>query len=185
MVGAITPWNFPVAIPVWKVAPALVAGNTVVLKPAELTPECAAKVVEIFEEAGVPAGVLNMVLGRAKRWATSCCRIRDVRAISFTGSNEVGSRIYALAARQMKKCQCEMGGKNPVVVLRDADLALATESVAIGAFGSTGQRCTATSRVIVEDAIADRFVEMVVERARKLKVGDGLDARRGRGAAGG
>ena len=99
-----------------------------------------------------------------------------MRAISFTGSNEVGGLIYALAAQQMKKCQCEMGGKNPVIVLRDADLALATEAVAIGAFGSTGQRCTATSRVVVEDAVADRFVEMLVERARKLKVGDGLDA---------
>ena len=176
VVGAITPWNFPVAIPVWKAAPALVAGNTVVLKPAELTPESAAKVVEIFQEAGAPAGVLNMVLGAGEEVGDELLRDPEVRAISFTGSNEIGSLIYSLAARQMKKCQCEMGGKNPVVVLRDADLALAAESVAAGAFGSSGQRCTATSRVVVEDAVADRFVEMIVERVRKLKVGNGLDA---------
>jgi alpha-ketoglutaric semialdehyde dehydrogenase len=176
VVAAITPWNFPVAIPVWKAAPALVAGNTVVLKPAELTPECAAKVVEIFQEAGTPAGVLNMVLGLGEEVGDEILNSSEVRAISFTGSNEVGGLIYSLAARQMKKCQCEMGGKNPVVVLRDADLVLAAESVVAGAFGSSGQRCTATSRVVVEDAVADRFVEMIVERARKLKCGNGLDA---------
>jgi len=175
VVGAITPWNFPIAIPVWKVAPALVAGNTMVLKPAELTPECAAKVVEIFQEAGTPAGVLNMVLGAGDEVGDELLQDREIRAISFTGSNEVGSLIYSYAARQMKKCQCEMGGKNPVVVLRDADLMLATEAVTVGAFGSSGQRCTATSRVVVEDAIADEFVKMLVERARKLKVGNGLD----------
>jgi alpha-ketoglutaric semialdehyde dehydrogenase len=176
VVGAITPWNFPVAIPVWKAAPALVAGNTMVLKPAELTPECAAKMVEIFQEAGLPAGVLNMVLGLGEEVGDELLQAPEVRAISFTGSNEVGSLIYSIASRQMKKCQCEMGGKNPVVVLRDADLALAVESAVMGAFGSSGQRCTATSRVVVEDAIADKFVEMVVERTRKLKVGNGLDA---------
>jgi alpha-ketoglutaric semialdehyde dehydrogenase len=176
VVGAITPWNFPVAIPVWKAAPALVAGNTMVLKPAELTPECAAKIVEIFQEAGVPPGVLNMVLGAGEEVGDELLRDAEVRAISFTGSNEVGSLIYSLAAQQMKKCQCEMGGKNAVIVLRDADLALATESVVLGAFGSSGQRCTATSRVVVEEAVADRFVEMILERARKLKVGNGLDA---------
>ena len=176
VVGAITPWNFPVAIPVWKVAPALVAGNTMVLKPAELTPECAAKVVEIFQEAGAPAGVLNMVLGAGEEVGDELLQDREVRAISFTGSNEVGSHIYSVAARGMKKCQCEMGGKNPVIVLRDADLQLAMESVVAGAFGSTGQRCTATSRVVVEDAIADKFVEMLVKRASELKTGNGLDA---------
>ena len=175
VVGAITPWNFPVAIPAWKVAPALVAGNTVVLKPAELTPECAAKVVEIFQQAGAPAGVLNLVLGLGEEVGDELLQDHEVRAISFTGSNEVGSLIYSLAARGMKKCQCEMGGKNPVVVLGDADLALAAESTVQGAFGSSGQRCTATSRVVVEQGVADRFVEMVLERARKLKVGDGLD----------
>ena len=176
VIGAITPWNFPVAIPVWKAAPALVAGNTVVLKPAELTPECAAKVVEIFQEAGAPAGVLNMILGAGEEVGDELLQDREVRAISFTGSNEVGSHIYSQSALQMKKCQCEMGGKNPVVVLRDADLALASDAVVAGAFGSSGQRCTATSRVVVEDAIADEFVKMLVERARKLKVGNGLEA---------
>jgi len=176
VVGAITPWNFPVAIPVWKIAPALVAGNTVVFKPAEFTPECAAKVVEIFHDAGAPAGVLNMVLGAGEEVGDELLQGNDVRAISFTGSNEIGSRIYSLAARGMKKCQCEMGGKNPVVVLRDANLALATESVVVGAFGTTGQRCNSTSRVVVEDAIADEFIGMLVARSRRLKVGNGLDA---------
>jgi len=175
VVGAITPWNFPVAIPVWKLAPALVTGNTVVLKPAELTPLCAVKIVEIFQEAGVPAGVLNMVLGAGENVGDHLLQDRDVRAISFTGSNEIGSLIYGQAARQMKKCQCEMGGKNPVVVLRDADLELATESTVMSAFGSSGQRCTSTSRVVVEEAIANRFVEMIVERTREMKVGSGVD----------
>jgi len=175
VVGAITPWNFPVAIPVWKVAPALVAGNTVVLKPAELTPECATRVVDLFREAGAPPGVVNLVLGAGEEVGDELLQDREVRAISFTGSNEVGSRIYALAARQMKKCQCEMGGKNPVVVLGDADLARATESVVLGAFGSSGQRCTATSRVVVEGAIADEFVNRVLGRVGRLRVGNGLD----------
>jgi alpha-ketoglutaric semialdehyde dehydrogenase len=175
VVGAITPWNFPVAIPVWKVAPALVAGNTVVLKPAELTPECAARVVDIFREAGLPPGVLNMVLGAGEEVGDELLQDRQVRAISFTGSNEVGGHVYALAARQMKKCQCEMGGKNPVVVLSDADLGRATESVVLGAFGSSGQRCTATSRVVVEEAIADEFVTRLLEGVKKLQVGNGLD----------
>jgi acyl-CoA reductase-like NAD-dependent aldehyde dehydrogenase len=175
VVGAITPWNFPVAIPVWKIAPALVTGNTVVLKPAEVTPLCAAKIVEIFQDAGTPAGVLNLVFGAGEEVGDQLLREPELRAISFTGSNEIGSLIYGTAARLMKKCQCEMGGKNPMVVLRDADLALATEAATIGAFGSTGQRCTATSRIVVEEAIADQFVESVVARAKKLKVGNGLD----------
>jgi len=175
VVGAITPWNFPVAIPVWKVAPALVAGNTVVLKPAELTPECATRVVDVFREAGTPPGVLNLVLGAGEEVGDELLRDREVRAISFTGSNEVGSHIYALAAQQMKKCQCEMGGKNPVVVLADADLTRATESVVVGAFGSSGQRCTATSRVVVEEAIADEFVKRLLGRVEKLRIGNGLD----------
>ncbi len=175
VVGAITPWNFPVAIPVWKTAPALIAGNTMVLKPAELTPLCAVKIVEIYQEAGVPAGVLNMVLGAGEEAGDQLLQDPNVRAISFTGSTEIGSLIYGLAARQMKKCQCEMGGKNPVVVLRDADLELATESIVQSAFGSSGQRCTSTSRVVVEEAIADRLVEMIVERTKNAKVGNGVD----------
>jgi aldehyde dehydrogenase (NAD+) len=176
VVGAITPWNFPVAIPAWKAAPALVAGNTMVIKPAELTPQTCTQICEIFEQAGLPAGALNMILGAGEEVGDELLRSPDVRAISFTGSNDVGSLIYATAAKQMKKCQCEMGGKNPVVVLGDADLALAADHVVAGAFGSTGQRCTATSRVVVEDSIANQFVEMLVERAKKLKVGNGLDA---------
>ena len=175
VIAAITPWNFPVSIPVWKMAPALVAGNTVVFKPATLTPFTGAKVVALFEQAGIPAGVLNMIVGSGGEVGDELLQHPDVRAISFTGSNEVGSELYAQGARRMKKCQCEMGGKNPLVILADADLPLAVESTLFGAFASTGQRCTATSRVIVEDGVADRFVQMLVERARTLKVGNGLD----------
>src|SRR5713226_3619695 len=175
VVAAITPWNFPVSIPVWKISPALVAGNTVVFKPATLTPFTGAKVVEIFEQAGVPAGVLNMVVGSGAEVGDELLQHPDVRAVSFTGSNEVGSELYAQGARKMKKCQCEMGGKNPLVILADADLPLAVESAVFGAFASTGQRCTATSRVVVEEKVADRFVELLVERAKKFKVGNGLE----------
>ena len=175
VVGAITPWNFPVSIPVWKLAPALVAGNTVVLKPAELTPLTAMHVVRIFSEVGLPAGVLNLVLGDGEEVGDELARHAAVRAISFTGSNEVGARVYEAGARTMKKCQCEMGGKNPVVVLGDADLGLAVESVALGAFASSGQRCTATSRVIVEESVADQFVDRLVARAQEFRAGDGLD----------
>ncbi len=176
VVACITPWNFPVAIPVWKIAPALVAGNTVVFKPATLTPFSAMKIVEIFAEAGLPAGVLNMVVGSGGEVGDELVENPAVKAVSFTGSNEVGGRLYAQGARRLLKCQCEMGGKNPVVVLEDADLDLAVESTVQGAFGSTGQRCTATSRAIVVDAVADRFIAAVVERARALKVGDGSQA---------
>jgi len=176
VVGLITPWNFPVAIPVWKIGPALVCGNTVVWKPAELTCFTARRLVELFVDAGVPAGVLNMVTGSGSEIGDELVGSPVVRAISFTGSTEVGSHIYAKGARQLKKIQCEMGGKNPVVVLEDADLELAAESTISGAFGSTGQRCTATSRVVVADSVADRFVTMLAERAEKLKVGDGAQA---------
>jgi acyl-CoA reductase-like NAD-dependent aldehyde dehydrogenase len=176
VVACITPWNFPVAIPVWKIAPALVSGNTVVFKPATLTPGTAAAIVSIFERAGLPKGVLNMVLGSGSTVGNALLDHEDVRAISFTGSNEVGADIYARGARRMIRVQCEMGGKNPVVVLDDADLDLAVENTAVGAFGSTGQRCTATSRVIVEDAVADAFVERLAARAAKVKVGNGLEA---------
>ena len=175
VVACITPWNFPVAIPVWKIAPALLAGNTVVFKPATLTPETSSAVVSIFERAGVPAGVLNMVLGSGGTVGNALLDAGEVRAVSFTGSNEVGAEIYSRGARRMIRVQCEMGGKNPVVVLADADLDLAVESTAQGAFGSTGQRCTATSRVIVEEGVADRFVEALVARAKKVKVGNGLE----------
>ncbi|HSC77595.1 MAG TPA: aldehyde dehydrogenase family protein, partial [Candidatus Acidoferrales bacterium] len=176
VVGLITPWNFPIAVPVWKIAPALVCGNTIVWKPSELTPFTSRYVVDVFARAGVPAGVFNMVNGAGEEVGDELVAHPDVRAISFTGSCEVGSLINAKAARTMKKVQCEMGGKNPVVVLADADLELAAECTIMGAFGSTGQRCTATSRVIVENAIADGFVGMLAERARKLKVGKGTES---------
>jgi aldehyde dehydrogenase (NAD+) len=175
VVACITPWNFPAAIPVWKIAPALVCGNTVVFKPATLTPETASALVSIFERAGLPPGVLNMVLGSGGTVGNALVDDEDVRAVSFTGSNDVGGEIYGRGARRMIRVQCEMGGKNPVVVLADADLDLAVESSAQGAFGSTGQRCTATSRVIVDDKVADRFVEALVARARKIRVGNGAE----------
>jgi aldehyde dehydrogenase (NAD+) len=174
VVACITPWNFPVAIPIWKIAPALVAGNTVVFKPATLTPETAAAVVSIFERAGAPKGVLNLVLGSGSEAGAAILAHPAVRAVSFTGSNEVGSHIYGRAAQRMIRAQCEMGGKNPLVVMADADLDTAADAAAQGAFGSTGQRCTATSRVVVEGALADRFVEALAAKASKLRVGDPL-----------
>src|ERR1700723_2354871 len=147
--GAITPWNFPGAIPVWKIAPALVCGNTVVFKPATLTPLTAMKIAEIFEQAGLPAGVLNLVMGSGRETGDELVQNPHVHGLSFTGSNEVGCALYASGAAHLKKIQCEMGGKNPVVVLADADLHLAMESVLSGAFASTGQRCTATSRGVI------------------------------------
>jgi alpha-ketoglutaric semialdehyde dehydrogenase len=176
VVACITPWNFPVAIPVWKIAPALVAGNTVVFKPATITPETAVRITEIFHEAGLPKGVLNLILGSGSEAGDEIVNHRAVRAISFTGSNSVGLKLYEQAARRGIPVQCEMGGKNPVVVMEDADMTLAVESTAQGAFGSTGQRCTATSRAIVVDEIADEFICRIVERAVKLRLGDGMSA---------
>ena len=176
VVACITPWNFPVAIPVWKIAPALVAGNTVVFKPAEATPATAVRICELFEEAGVPKGVLNLILGKGSEIGEEIANHPAVKAISFTGSTEVGIKLYEQAARRGAKVQCEMGGKNPVVVMEDCDLDLAIESTAQGAFGSTGQRCTATSRAVVIDKIADEFVRKIVERARRMRLGDGSDS---------
>ncbi|MBA3256019.1 MAG: aldehyde dehydrogenase family protein, partial [Pyrinomonadaceae bacterium] len=173
VVACITPWNFPVAIPVWKIAPALVAGNTVVFKPASLTPATAVRVVQIFEEAGIPAGVLNLVLGSGSDAGDEIIIQPAVKAISFTGSNGVGIRLYEQASRRGAKVQCEMGGKNPVVIMEDADLDLAVESTAQGAFGSSGQRCTATSRAVVINEIADEFVNRMVRRAEGMRIGDG------------
>jgi alpha-ketoglutaric semialdehyde dehydrogenase len=174
--GVITPWNFPLAIPVWKIAPALVCGNTVVFKPATLTPLCALRLVQIFQQAGLPPGVLNLVTGSGKDVGDEIVTNLHVQAVSFTGSNAVGTGLYAGGASSMKKIQCEMGGKNPVVILADADLQLAMESALFGAFASTGQRCTATSRVIIEESVADKWVEMLVECANKFVVGDGLES---------
>ncbi|HEX8178712.1 MAG TPA: aldehyde dehydrogenase family protein [Pyrinomonadaceae bacterium] len=174
VVACITPWNFPVAIPVWKIAPALVAGNTVVFKPATITPATAVRLTEIFAEAGLPKGVLNLILGSGSEAGDEIVNHRAVRAISFTGSNGVGLKLYEQAARRGIPVQCEMGGKNPVVIMEDADMALAVESTAQGAFGSTGQRCTATSRAVVVEQVADEFICRVVERALKLRLGDGM-----------
>ena len=175
VVACVTPWNFPVAIPVWKIAPALVAGNTVVFKPASLTPATAVRIVEIFEEAGVPAGTLNLILGSGSDAGDEIIGHPAVKAVSFTGSNGVGIRLYEQVSRRGAKCQCEMGGKNPVVIMEDADMDLAVESTAQGAFGSSGQRCTATSRAVVVDAIADEFVARIAERAESMRIGNGAD----------
>ncbi|MEJ7623975.1 MAG: aldehyde dehydrogenase family protein [Pyrinomonadaceae bacterium] len=176
VVACITPWNFPVAIPVWKLAPALVAGNTVVFKPASNTPATAVRLTEIFAEAGIPDGVLNLVLGSGSDAGDEIVNHPAVRAISFTGSTETGLRLYEQIAKRGIPFQAEMGGKNPVVVLEDCDIDLAVEHTAQGAFGSTGQRCTATSRAVVVDGIADEFVKKIVERAKSFKLGDGADS---------
>lgn len=175
VVACVTPWNFPVAIPVWKIAPALVAGNTVVFKPASLTPATAVRIVELFAEAGVPPGVLNLILGSGSDAGDEIISHPAVKAVSFTGSNQVGIRLYEQVSRRGAKVQCEMGGKNPVVIMEDADLDLAVESTAQGAFGSTGQRCTATSRAVVVNEIADEFVTRIVKRAEGMRIGAGAD----------
>ena len=176
VVAIITPWNFPIAIPAWKIAPALICGNTLVFKPASGTPLSAVKLVEVFEEAGLPPGVLNLVTGPGTLVGNALVESPDVKAISFTGSTEIGTDLYSQAARSLKKVQCEMGGKNAVILLADADLDKALGGIVQGAFGSTGQRCTATSRVIVEESIYGEFMEQLIDRTSKLKIGNGLDA---------
>ena len=174
-VGLIAPWNFPWAIPVWKSAPALVAGNCVVFKPSELVPATAALLTEIYEEAGMPPGVFNMVVGNGPDVGEAMVQAPELRAISFTGSNRVGGDLYVKAARRGAKVTCEMGGKNAVIVMPDADLDKAAAAIHGGAFGSTGQRCTATSRVIAHPDIKRALVERLVASAQKIKVGPGLD----------
>lgn len=176
VVACVTPWNFPIAIPMWKIAPALVAGNTVVFKPATLVPASAVRLVEMFAEAGVPAGVLNLIIGSGSEAGDEIVAHPAVRGVSFTGSTEVGMHLYEQVARRGAKAQCEMGGKNPIVVMEDADIEQAAQAAASGAFGSAGQRCSATSRAIVVDEVADEFVRIVRERAESLRVGDGSDA---------
>jgi aldehyde dehydrogenase (NAD+) len=172
-VALITPWNFPFAIPVWKTAPALIAGCSVVLKPASLTPNLTHMLAQALHEAGLPPGVLNVITGPGGSIGDALVDDPRIRAISFTGSNEVGLRLYSRAAARGARVTCELGGKNPVVVLDDADLDLAVEGILQGAYGSTGQRCTATSRVIVTPGIAPRLSEALVARVRAIKVGDG------------
>ena len=176
VVGIITPWNFPLAIPAWKIAPALICGNALVFKPASATPLSAVKLMEIFEEAGLPAGVLNLVTGPGGQVGTALVESPDVKGISFTGSTEIGTELYSESAKRLKKVQAEMGGKNAVIVRSDADMDKAMNGIVQGAFGSTGQRCTATSRVIVEEDVYDRFMTELIERTSKLIIGDGLDA---------
>src|SRR5882672_5556103 len=175
VVACVTPWNFPVAIPVWKIAPALVAGNTVVFKPATLTPATAVRIVEIFAEAGIPPGVLNLVLGSGSEAGDEIINHPAVKAVPFTGSNEVGIRLYEEVSRRGAKVQCEMGSKNPVVIMEDADMDLAVESTAQGAFGLSGKRCTATSRAVVVNDVADEFVERLAQRAESMRIGAGSD----------
>jgi len=176
VVGLITPWNFPIAIPAWKTAPALIAGNAVVLKPSDLAPLCAVRMVQALDEAGVTKGALNLVTGPGSKVGQDIVTNPKVRAISFTGSETTGSGIAAEAAKRRARVQLEMGGKNPTIVLADADVNDAVATVVNAAFFSTGQRCTATSRVIVEEGIADEFTKALVARTASLKVGNGLEA---------
>jgi alpha-ketoglutaric semialdehyde dehydrogenase len=176
VVGLITPWNFPSAIPAWKLAPALICGNTVVIKPASAAPLSAWRIVEALHQAGIPKGVVNFVAGSGGELGQALVNAAPLKAVSFTGSCEIGDWLHAAASKRRLRIQLEMGGKNPTIVLADADFPSAVENVVNAAFFSTGQKCTATSRAIVEDAIYDRFVAAVVERTRKLKVGDGMQS---------
>jgi acyl-CoA reductase-like NAD-dependent aldehyde dehydrogenase len=174
VVGLITPWNFPIAIPAWKIAPALAYGNCVVFKPADLVPGTAHALSKIIAASGIPAGVFNLVMGRGSVVGETLIRHPDIAAISFTGSVATGQSIAAACVAGMKKFQLEMGGKNPLVVLDDADLAVAVECAANGAFFATGQRCTASSRLVVTEGIHDRFVTALSDRMKTLVVDDAL-----------
>jgi len=178
VVGLITPWNFPIAIPAWKIAPALAYGNTVVIKPADLVPGSVYVLAQIIAKASIPPGVFNLVMGRGSEVGQALIEHKDVAAISFTGSVATGRRIAAtcIATDPMKKVQLEMGGKNPMVVLDDADLKVAVECAVNGAFFSTGQRCTASSRLIVTEGVHDRFIDAISERMKGLVVDDALKA---------
>jgi len=176
VVGIITPWNFPIAIPAWKIAPALCYGNTVVFKPAELVPGCSWAIVDILVRAGLPKGVLNLVMGKGSVVGQTMLDSPDVNAVTFTGSTGTGKRVALASVEHNRKYQLEMGGKNPFVVLDDADLNVAVEAAVNSAFFSTGQRCTASSRVIVTEGIHDRFVAAVGERLKSVVVDDALKA---------
>jgi aldehyde dehydrogenase (NAD+) len=175
VVALITPWNFPIAIPVWKLAPALVAGNTVVLKPASLAPLSSYRVVEALHEAGIPAGVLNYVTGAGGAVGNTLVEHPAVRAVSFTGSCGVGNSLYEKVTQRKIRVQLEMGGKNPTIVLKDADLDFAADILVNGAFFSTGQKCTACSRAIIEKSIYEPLLEKLIAKTQKLKVGNGLE----------
>ena len=173
--AVITPWNFPMAIPSWKIIPALVCGNTVVFKPATLTPLSALNFVKILEDAGIPPGVVNLVTGGGEEVGNALLADDDVRVVSFTGSTGVGRTVSETAAPSFKRVHLEMGGKNVIIIMDDAKLDLAVEGCLWGGFGTSGQRCTAASRVVVHDAVYDTFVEQFSARARSLRVGDGVD----------
>ncbi len=174
VVGLITPWNFPIAVPSWKMLPALIAGNVVVWKPGEDTPKTAIEFARVFQEAGLPDGVLNVVLGAGDA-GEALVDHRDVRIISFTGSTETGLKVYTRAAALGKKVTLEMGGKNAIIVLDDANLDLAVQAITWSAFGTTGQRCTAASRLIVQKGILPRLTEALIEQTKTLRIGYGLD----------
>src|SRR5215213_7157652 len=175
--GLITPWNFPMAIPSWKLIPALVCGNTVVIKPAEDTPLSTYNLVKACEEAGIPPGVVNLVTGYGETAGAALVEHPSVRLISFTGSTEVGRIVAGACAERNAICSLEMGGKNVIMVMEDADLDLAVEGAVWGAFGTSGQRCTASSRIVVHKKVYKKFTQLLVERAKNLRVGDGQDAR--------
>jgi len=174
VVGLITPWNFPIAIPAWKLAPALVSGNAAVLKPASQAPAMSFELAKALAEAGLPKGVLNVVTGEGRAVGGELATNANVAGLSFTGSYKVGSQIYQQLAQRMARAQMEMGGKNPTIVLADADLDLAARLVATAGFGLTGQACTATSRVIVEKSVAESFTQKLIEKAKTIVVGNGL-----------
>jgi alpha-ketoglutaric semialdehyde dehydrogenase len=181
VVACITPWNFPTAIPNWKIAAALISGNTVVFKPASATARCAVEVVKIYEEAGVPAGVLNLVTGSGGVVGNALVADPRIRTVSFTGGVETGRDVYVRGAQGLKMVHLELGGKNPVILMEDADLRLALDGVLFGAFGTSGQRCTATSRLIVHEKVYDAFLNQLVERLDRFTVGDPLDPKTGMG----
>ncbi|WP_105984789.1 MULTISPECIES: aldehyde dehydrogenase family protein [unclassified Brucella] len=174
VVGIITPWNFPIAIPAWKIAPALCYGNTIVFKPAELVPGCSWAIADILHRAGLPKGVLNLVMGKGSVVGQTILDSADVNAVTFTGSTGTGKRVAAASIEHNRRFQLEMGGKNPVVVLDDADLNVAVESVVNSAFFSTGQRCTASSRIIVTEGIHDKFVAAAIEKLKTVVVDNAL-----------
>src|SRR5207249_4314365 len=176
VVAAITPWNFPFAIPTWKLMPALILGNTIVFKPASYTPLLAVRLVEILEEAGLPKGVINLILGSGGDLGDHIVSHPGVDLISFTGSSDTGSHISEIGGRLLKRVSCELGGKNAIVVLDDADVDLSLDGIVWSAFGTSGQRCTAASRVIAQRGVAHDLVEKLVGRAKKLKLGNGLEA---------
>jgi len=175
VVGLITPWNFPIAVPSWKIFPALVAGNTIIWKPSPETPAVSAAFVKVFEEAGLPPGVFNLIMAPGADVGKALVEHPDVRVLSFTGSTSTGRSIAEMAGKHNKKLSLEMGGKNAIIVLDDANLDLVTDATLWAAFGTTGQRCTAASRLIVQKGIGGKVKDALVERTKKLKLGDGLD----------